>query len=253
MQQKDYISSLENDFGKWIKEENQIGDLLVRYYSNLFTSLNPTQLVPKVSGEMNEELLRPFKSSEVEDALKQMESGMTPGLNGLPPLFYKQFRSKVGQEVIKAVLAVLNSGTIPNNLYQTFLTLIPKVHSQRRVTDFRPISLTNVLYKLVAKVLANRLKSLLPKLISEIQSAFKSEKLVTDNILIANETLHHLKLKRTGKMGYMALKLDIRKAYNRVEWVFLEKKNHAQIGVQYKMGQSDSSLLQVSLLFHCVE
>ena len=84
-------------------------------------------------------------------------------------------------------------------------------------------SLSNVLYKLVAKVLANRLKPLLPKLISEKWSAFMSEQLITDNILITHETLHYLRSKRTGKMGNMALKLDMSKAYDRVEWVFLEK------------------------------
>ena len=83
--------------------------------------------------------------------------------------------------------------------------------------------MSNVLYKIVAKVVANRLKILLPKLISEHQSAFISGRLIIDNILIAHETLHHLKSKRSSRMGYMALKLDMRKAYDRVEWVFLEK------------------------------
>lgn len=101
----------------------------------------------------------------------------------------------------------------------------------------------------MAKVLENRLKSLLPKLISETQSVLTSERLITDNILIAHEALHHLKSKRIAKMGYMALKLDMRKAYNQVEWVFLEK-NYAPISVQWKMVLSDSGLHQVSLLFH---
>lgn len=140
---------MEDKFGEWIEEENQIGNLLVQYYSNLFTSSNPTQLdivlnrvEPRVSEEMNEQLLRPFEASELHNALKQMESITTPGLDGLLPLFYKQFWSKVGHEDSDAILAVLNSRTIPNNINHTFLTIIPKVHSPRKETNFRLISLT---------------------------------------------------------------------------------------------------------------
>ena len=144
---------------------------------------------------INEDLLRPFEAREIEAALNQMESATALGPDGLPPLFYMQYWSKVGVEVSNAMLAVLNSGKIPENLNHIFLILIPKKQSPRRVVDFRPISLSNVLYKLIAKVLANRLKPLLPHLIFEFQSAFMSERIITDNILIAHETLHFLKAK----------------------------------------------------------
>ena len=72
-------------------------------------------------------------------------------------------------------------------------------------------------------MLANRLKSLLPHVISKFQSAFQPDKAFLDNILVAFETLHYMKTKKTGKVGYMALKLDMSKAYDRVEWIFLEK------------------------------
>lgn len=79
------------------------------------------------------------------------------------------------------------------------------------------------MYKPVAKVLANRLDPFLPKLITDTQSGFMSERLITDNILIAHKSLHYLMTKRTGRMGYMALQLEIKKAYDWAEWVFLEK------------------------------
>ena len=119
-------------------------------------------MIPRVLRAMNEELLRPFVAEEVSLALKQMDADMAPSTDGLPPLFYKQFWDKVGREVTEAVLSALNTGTIPKAINHTFLTLIPKIQSPRKITDFRPISLSSVLYKLIAKVLANRLKPRLP-------------------------------------------------------------------------------------------
>ena len=91
-----------------------------------------------------------------------------------------------------------------------------------QVIKFRPISLCNVIYKLISKVLANRLKSLLPSIVSENQSAFQARRVITDNILMAFEILHYMKTQQNGSTCFMALKLDISKAYDRVEWSFLE-------------------------------
>lgn len=118
---------------------------------------------------------------------------------------------------------MLNSGTIPISLNHTSISLIPKIQSPRKVPDFRPINLSNVLYKLIAKILANRLKPLLPNLVSETQSTFMYDRFITNNILVAYETLHYLKERRCGKMGYMALKLNMSKANDQAEWVYLEK------------------------------
>ena len=100
---------------------------------------------------------------------------------------------------------------------------MPKVKSPNQVSQFQPIALCNILCKLFSKVLANRLKVLLPDIISESQSAFQSNKAILDNILVAYETLHHMKTKNSGKIGSMTLKLDMSKAYDRVEWIFLLK------------------------------
>ncbi|XP_075663122.1 uncharacterized protein LOC142632636 [Castanea sativa] len=163
---RNFIAGLENDAGEWTEKEDRVGDMLVNYYTGLFTSSNPLSLdpvlsgvEPRVSSTMNDDLDRPFEASEVRVAL-QAKTALGP--DGLPPLFYKQFWDTVGSEVSNAVLSILNSGILPNSLNHTFLTLIPKVKSARLVTDFCPISLSNVQYKLIAKVFANRLKPLLP-------------------------------------------------------------------------------------------
>ena len=165
-------------------------------------------------------LLQQFTREEVEAAMKQMEPITAPGPNGMPPLFYQSFWSTVGEDVCSAVLDCLQNCKIPPIINHTHIALIPKVKSPEKISEYRPISLCSVIYKLVSKVLANRLKSILPSVISEKPKCFPGW--YTDNILMAFETLHYMKHHHNGKSGFMALKLDMSKAYDRVEWKYLE-------------------------------
>lgn len=88
--------------------------------------------------------------------------------------------------------------------------------------DYRPISLCKVLYKIIAKAMTNRLKKVLEDIISDTQSAFVLGRQISDNVLVGYECIHAMKNKRRGKTGYIAIKLDMSKAYDRVEWAFLE-------------------------------
>lgn len=171
---------------------------------------------------MNLQLSRSFLESKVVPALKQMASLKALRPNGMPHLFYQHFWDIVDHDVTKSILSWLNSGTLPHPINYTFITLIPKVKNPKYVHEYHPISLCNVLYKVFSKVLANKLKKLLPTIITEHQSAFAKDCLISDNILVAFESLHGMKNHNSSKHEYMVLKLDMSKTYDQVEWSFLE-------------------------------
>ena len=124
--------------------------------------------------------------------------------------------------MIETCLHVLNEQGTLSQLNHTYIALIPKAHKPRKVTEFRPISLCNVIYRLIAKTIANRMKPILAQIISPNQSAFIPNRLITDNIIIGYECLHKIRHNKGKRNGLVALKLDISKAYDRMEWDFLK-------------------------------
>ncbi|KAI5329450.1 hypothetical protein L3X38_028847 [Prunus dulcis] len=128
----------------------------------------------------------------------------------------------VGDDVVGFCLNVLNGGASVKEINHTLLTLIPKVDKPTKVTEFRPISLCTVIYKMISKTIVNRLKPIMPLIISEFQSAFVPTRLITDNIIAAFESIHAIKRRGGSKLKKMVLKLDMSKAYDRVEWTFIE-------------------------------
>ena len=171
---------------------------------------------------MNNVLLESFKADEVWQALQQMHPTKSPGPNGMSPIFYQKYWDIVGVNVSSCVLQALNTGVMPRDINNTYICLILKIKNPQKITDYRPISLCNLIYKLLSKVLANRLKQNLHEVINEAQSAFVLGRHITDNVVVAFETMHTIGKRKKGKEGLMAIKLDMSKAYDRVEWGYLE-------------------------------
>ncbi|XP_062014320.1 uncharacterized protein LOC133730820 [Rosa rugosa] len=229
---KNTLNGLFDEIGEWCEDDEGMESVITSYFSSMFTAsdidlaaMHTTLEViqPCVTQDMNERLCAEYSLDEVRDALFQMYPTKSPGPDGMPPLFFQHYWNDIGEDVAAAVRSFLQSGQLLRQINFTHICLIPKVSNPEHMSDLRPIALCNVIYKICSKVIANRLKVILPDLISPFQSAFVPGRLITDNILVANELAHFVHNKRDGHEGWMALKLDLSKAYDRMEWTFLRK------------------------------
>ena len=149
-----------------------------------------------------------------------MGNQKAPGPDGLPTLFYKKYWNVVGSSVTEAIQSFFRSGKILKEVNNSLLVLIPKNNCSSSVNHYKPISLCNTVYKAISKIMVSKLRPLLERLVSPCQSAFTPGRWIAENQLIVHELLHSFK-KRKVKGGFLAMKLDLQKAYDRVNWHFL--------------------------------
>jgi hypothetical protein len=134
-------------------------------------------------------LTRPFLEAEVKEAVWDCDSFKSLGPDGVNFGFFKDFWEEVKGGVMRFISEFHRNGKLTKGINSTFITLIPKVDNPQRLNDFRPISLVGSLYKILAKVLANRLRLVVCSVISESQTAFVKDREILDGILIANEVV----------------------------------------------------------------
>ncbi|KAK3211831.1 hypothetical protein Dsin_016537 [Dipteronia sinensis] len=246
---RNIVRGLQDDSGQW-KEAKTEMVIIASYFDNHFTSSNPSQenmdsilddIHQKISVQQSCFLDSKFSGEEIRKVVFHMNPLKAFGNDGLRALFFLKFWGTIGESVIFACLRVLNMGGSVQDFNNTVIALIPKIQNPVSMSDFRPISLCNVLYKIVSKVISNHFRCVLGDVISETQCAFVPGRLISDNTIVGFKCLHRLK-RQKGKKGSMAFKLDMSKAYDRVEWEFLK-------GMMYRLGFSEK---WVKLVMNCV-
>jgi hypothetical protein len=202
---------------------------LTQHFQNIFNSQNTmhmdrtTEVVKDtITTAMFQQLEADFTADDVTEAIISMKGLAAPGPDGLPAMFYHTYWEIINKEVINTVLQVLNNKGDPTPYNNTYICLIPKKKDPTHPGDYRPISLCNVILKIITKTIANRIKLILPDVISPNQSVFVPGRMITDNTLVAYEVFHFFN-QSNSKKGYMGIKTDMAKAYDRVEWSFLQK------------------------------
>ncbi|KAL0434072.1 UNVERIFIED_CONTAM: Transposon TX1 uncharacterized protein [Sesamum latifolium] len=172
-----------------------------------------------ITDEEARNLTAPVTRTEIKQAFFDIEEDKAPGPDGYSAGFYKAAWPVIGEEIMVAVEEFFTNGRLLKQVNATLLVLIPKVQSPVTVADFRPISCYNVLYKAITKILVQRFRPLVSRLISPTQNAFIPGRLISDNILLAQELFAGYNQQRSPPR--CAMKADLRKAYDIVEWDFL--------------------------------
>ena len=221
------IDAIRDDNGVWITEGNSIRNAFLVHFKNLFqqnVADFPPHLghlvLPCITEDENSELNRIPTPDEIKSELFGMQDLKAPGPDGFLAIFYKKCWPTVSDAVINAVTSFFTKGTMPREVNCSLIVLIPKISNPSTVNHFRPISLCNVIYKIISKLLTTKLRLHLDKIISPAQSAFIPNRWIAENQVIVQEILHSFKPRKT-KPGLMAIKIDLQKAYDRVSCSFI--------------------------------
>lgn len=226
------MEAIKNEKGEWewVYGQNKVANVVVNYFKEIFSSSTPTyldyilsQMGHSVIDQMYEHLQKPFVEEEILSAIHQISATKILGSNGMPGLFYQKFQHIIHANILITILDILNNNINPSYLSHAYICLIPKIKKLDTPKDYIPISLCNLIIKTFTKTLANKLKTVLPDIIHSIQIAFVLEKLITDNALVIFENFHYIKNRSKWRNKYFTLKLDLSKAYDRVESLFLDK------------------------------
>ncbi|CAN1823097.1 LINE-1 retrotransposable element ORF2 protein [Linum perenne] len=141
-----------------------------------------------------------------------------PGRDGFSGHFYRKYWEVIGPQVCQEVKSFFQNSKMPAGWNDTHIVLILKVSHPEEVSQFRPISCCNFNYKIISKIMATRIKKWIPSIVSDMQAAFTIRRAIQDNIMIVHEVMHHFK-NRSGKFKWdMMIKMDMKKAYDMVEW-----------------------------------
>jgi hypothetical protein len=227
---KNTIKLLRKHDGQTTKDRMEIEIMATKIFKELYTAnpeVNPNQLAElfeaKITEEMNGELCKVFTEEEINNAMFQIGSLKASGPDGFPAQFFQRNWEVLRGDIIKVVQGFFETRKMPHGVNEMAILLLPKKDAPEYLKDYRPISLCNIIYKVVFKCMVNQMHPLLNDIIAPMQSAFMLRWFITYNALIAFQCLHALSHGQNSCKSFGALKLDLTKAYDRVDWKYLEQ------------------------------
>ncbi|KAL2933222.1 LINE-1 retrotransposable element ORF2 protein [Bienertia sinuspersici] len=224
------IYAIKNAQGVLVEDQEEVATAFVEYYKSLLgqqqqqrerCDMGVIKAGPTLDEDQKKNLVKQFTKEEVKEAMFSIKGDKAPGPDGFGAYFYQDNWHLVGEDVCKAVLDFFENGKLLKEVNCTFLTMIPKVTNPTDVSEFRPIACCNTIYKCITKMLCFRLKEVLPKLIAVNQGAFVHGRYIIHNIMVCQDLVR--KYGRANTSPSCMMKVDLRKAYDIVEWSFIEE------------------------------
>jgi hypothetical protein len=219
------IIMLKNDQNDWVEDDANLKEMVNNYYKNLFARSESNiqwqqtrYSYPHIHDADYDNLKATINHLEVKSALFDMSPWKAPGPDGFPAGFYQNGWNDMGSSICDYVKNIWINPVDVANVNFTDICLIPKVDRPEFVSQFRPISLCNVSYKIITKIMVNRLKKIIPQVVSPFQAGFVPGRNITENIVIAQEMLHSM-TKMRSRTGFFVIKVDLSKAYDRLTWI----------------------------------
>lgn len=174
-------------------------------------------------------LIHPLQNDEVINSINSFQPLKAPGSDGLHPRFYQKYWDTIGSSVKYFFYKAFQDHQIDPSINTIYICLIPKKDNASTISQYRPISLCNTIYKIITKIIMNRLKPILEQIIHPSQSSFQKNKRAADNAIIVQEIIRNF-AKTKGNNFKMLLKLDLEKAFDKLEWSFI---HHTLISLNF--------------------
>ncbi|XP_021812414.1 uncharacterized protein LOC110755503 [Prunus avium] len=223
------VERLKDDNGVWVETADSLKALAINFFTKLFSqgqvdsnSVIIPNLFPCMDPVIVSNLLRPIEMSEIKTSLFNIGHLKAPGIDGFPSSFYQNQWSLCAKDIGDLVCKVFQEGILLERLNETLITLVPKLDSPQTMAQFRPISLCCTLYKVISKIIVARLRPFMGRWISPHQVSFVTGRQIIDNIVIVQELMHKFQASK-GRKGFFAWKIDLSKAYDRLNWQFVEQ------------------------------
>ena len=239
---KKLIREVKLEDGDTITDPKQIEKELEKFYSNMYTSKKnlSSELqgenesfesfvegieIPQLNIEERDSLEHDFTYEELKEAVSSFSDNKTPGEDGFTKQFYESFYDLIWRDLLNSYNAAFQSGSLSISQRRGIITLIPKADGDlTELSNWRPISLLNIDYKILTKALAKRIEKYLPKLINSDQTGFVKGRYIGQNIRLLSDIMEYLDAKKTSGL---LLFIDFEKAFDSLEWDFITKALNA--------------------------